>query len=121
MAQINQINPVVGGITELSERLRVLEERYIVLRRKGQLSDENLINSEKDIQRTIEKLNRDVADLHRKLAELDEKLDRFLEQVKNTAPRKDVLALRKYVEMWEPLNFLTRDEALRLLERHKRG
>ena len=121
MAEVQAPNPIASGITDLHQRLRVLEERYIVLRRKGQLSDENLLTSQKDIEKTIEKLNAEITALRHMLADIDEKLDRFLQQVKNTAPRKDILAIRKYLEMWEPLRFLTQEEALRLIRREKGG
>ncbi len=109
-------SPFAQGLSDLSRRMRVLEERYTVLRRKGQLTDENLIAAEKDLRNELARLAEDVKALYRKLLEIDEKMDRFLEEVKGAAPRQEVLVLRKYLEMWDPVRYLTREEAQRLLE-----
>ena len=110
-------DPFQQGITDLSQRLRVLEERYTVLRRKGQLTDENVVTMEQELRDTFARLSSELTELRRLFADIDDKMDRFLEQVKQAAPREDVLVLKKYVEMWDPVRYLTRDEARRLLEK----
>jgi hypothetical protein len=108
-------DPLQHGVATLSRRLRVLEERYTILRRKGQLSDESLIRAEDELRKELQRLSSEVQELHRTLVDLDDKMDRFLEEAKQAAPREEVLILRKYVEMWDPLRYLTREEAERLL------
>lgn len=112
-----QPDPLMQGVSDLSRRLRVLEERYSVLRRKGQLTDENLLSAEKEVRDELGSLQQEVTELHRLLLDIDEKLDLFLEQVKRAAPREEVLVLRKYLELWDPVRFLTREEAERLLRK----
>ena len=111
---------VMKGISDLQRRLRVLEERYTTLRRKGQLIDENFLDTERDLRNKVKKLDEEHTEVRRMLIDLDDKLDRFLEQAKKAASREDVLILKKYVQMWDPIRYLTRDEALRLLEREKK-
>lgn len=108
-------DPISQGINDLGRRLRILEERYTTLRRKGQLNDENLLKTEEDVRTTIKKLNSEINELRKLLIDIDSKLDRFLIQAKNSAKREEVLILRKYLEMWDPLKYLTREEAERLL------
>lgn len=104
------------GVTELSRRLRILEDRYAILRRKGQLGDENLLDTEKELAKRMDRMEDELAELHRLLVDIDDKLDRFVEQVKLAAPRQDVLILKKYIEMWDPVRYVTREEAQRLLK-----
>jgi hypothetical protein len=119
-----QTNPandaVMKGINDLQRRLRVLEERYTTLRRKGQLIDENFLDTERDLHKKVKKLDEEHTEVRRMLIDLDDKLDRFLEQAKKAASREDVLVLKKYLQLWDPIKYLTRDEALRLLEREKK-
>ncbi len=104
---------------ELARRIRVLEERYAVLRHKSQLADHSLIRTQDHIQKTLSRLSSEIMQVRRLLIDIDDKLDRFLEQVKKAAPREDVLILKKYLEMWDPIKYLTREEAKRLLEERK--
>ncbi len=113
-------DPVIQGMTDLSRRLRVLEERYTVLRRKGQLAEENFIRDMQELRDSVEMVSEEATALRRLLVEVDDKLDRFLEQAKNAAPREDVLLLKKYIEMWDPMQYLTREEARRLLEQRRK-
>lgn len=113
-------DPVVQGMTDLSRRLRVLEERYTVLRRKGQLSEENFIRDMQDLKKSVSVVEEEATALRRLLVEMDDKLDRFLEQAKNAAPRQDVLILRKYLEMWDPVQYVTREEARRLISQTRK-
>ena len=108
---------VMKGISDLQRRLRVLEERYTTLRRKGQLIDENFLDTERDLRGKVKRLDEEHTEVRRMLVDLDDKLDRFLEQAKRAAPREDVLVLKKYLEMWDPVQYLTRQEAQRLLDR----
>lgn len=111
------LDPVQKGIGDLSRRLRVLEERYVVLRRKGQLTEENLMSDIKDVREEVEKTRQEALELRRLMADIDDKLDRFLEQVKTAAPRQDVLVLKKYLEMWDPIQYVTRDEVRRAVQK----
>ncbi len=110
---------VMKGISDLQRRLRILEERYTTLRRKGQLIDENFLDTERDLHKKIKKLDEEHTEVRRMLVDLDDKLDRFLEQAKKAASREDVLILKKYLDMWNPVQYLTRDEARRLLKQHE--
>lgn len=113
-------DPIIQGMTDLSRRLRVLEERYTVLRRKGQLAEENFIRDMQELRSSVAAVSEEATALRRVLVEIDDKLDRFLEQAKNAAPREDVLLLKKYIEMWDPLQYVTRIEARRLLEERRK-
>ncbi len=103
-------------LIDVQRRLRVLEERYTVLRRKNQLVDENFLRVEEELRKEMNKLNEEYTELRRLVIDIDDKLDRFLEQVKTTASREEVLVLKKYLEMWDPVQYLTHEEARRLLE-----
>lgn len=119
-APSNAQDPIVQGMTDLSRRLRVLEERYTVLRRKGQLAEENFIRDMKDLRESVAVVEEEATALRRLLVEIDDKLDRFLEQAKSAAPREDLLVLRKYIELWDPVQYVTREEARRLIAQARR-
>jgi chromosome segregation ATPase len=107
------------AMTDLQRRLRVLEERYTTLRRKGQLLDENFLETEEDLRERVSGVDKELTELHRMLADIDDKLDRFLEQVKSAAPREEVLILKKYLEMFDPVQYLTQEEAHRLIDEYE--
>ena len=87
------------------------------MRRKGQLAEQNMIEEMNNLRKSLDGISEEATALRRLLVDVDDKLDRFLEQVKGSARREDVLVMRKYLEMWDQMKYLTREEAQRLIER----
>lgn len=106
-----------ANVTGLGSRLRVIEERYSNIRKKTQMTDENLLDFERDIRSEIQSLNQDVLDIKSSLNELKEKILSISSELKGTVHEHDLKVLERYVEMWEPLNFITKEEAKELIDK----
>ncbi len=94
-------------------RLRVLEERFLNLRKKAQLADEKLLAEEQKVQNSIRAISSELTDVHRTLLDLREGLDLVRSEMAHAATQHDVRALEKYVAYWEPLQFVTKEDLLR--------
>ena len=101
------------SISDIGSRLRVLEERYANLRKKTQITDQNLIESEKGMMKELEELNQTVMDLKHSIFEMNEKITTMLGELSNCVKEEDFNVYAKYIELWEPANFITRDELAR--------
>ena len=47
--------------------------------------------------------------------EMKQKFDLIGSELSDTAKRQDVIVLEKYINLWEPLNFVTRNEVEKLI------
>lgn len=115
----NEYTQIAGMISDLDRRLRILEERYGNLRKKIQLTDQNLIDSEKSTNKELRNFSADILDLKRNVADFDEKIVLFSGEMDNAAQRTDLKVIEKYLAMWSPDMFVTRKELREYLKNKK--
>jgi predicted nucleic acid-binding Zn-ribbon protein len=105
-----QSKDVSKSVTQLGSRLRVLEEQYTNLRNKSQLTDNNLLDFEQDLRQDVKSLNQDVVDLKHEVNELKDKLKVLDDQLGNAVQEHEFNVLERYVDLWDPTRFVTRNE-----------
>lgn len=103
------------SVTALGARLRVLEERYTNLRHKTQLTDQNMLELEKDIRGEVKRMQDSLQLMKKDLDEVSRRTHQIADELGNSVKESDFKVLQKYVEFWEPLQFITREEAEQLL------
>ncbi len=101
---------IASMISDLDRRLRILEERYGNLRKKIQLTDQNLIESERSFGKELRGFGSDVLELKRSISDFDEKVVIFGSEMDNVAQKTDLKIVEKYLAMWNPGMFVTRRE-----------
>ncbi len=103
-------------VNDVSSRLKVIEDRQQNLRRKNQLTEQNMLNMSKKLSVDIKALSEELHETKKELDEILEKLLLFMKEVDKCAKKEDVRMLEKYLEFWNPINFLTREDAEKLLQ-----
>ena len=106
-------------ISNLSTRLRMLEERYTSLRKKTQLTDQNLIESHKKLSSNIIAANSEVNEFKNELSQLKDETGLIISQLKESATKQEVTILQRYLDLWEPMSFVTRDEVVKMIKEVK--
>lgn len=91
-------------------RLRVLEERYANLRKKSQMTDQNLLDFEKDLREEIKVLNQDFLEIKRGISDINENLILMSSELRTSVKQTDFKVIEKYIDMWQPMDFVTREE-----------
>lgn len=109
--------PKTVKVTDVATRLKILEERYVTLRKKAQLSEQNIIEADKDHLEEMQLLNESLLDLKKSLKGVLEKISMLSDEVDNFAKRTDMITLQRYIEFWEPIDFVTRKEVNDFLRR----
>lgn len=104
------VSDVLMQVNELARRLRVLESRYTELNRKALVTEKNMLNERRRRTSEIKTIDLDILELKRDFNELKTKMDMIISELKNFAAKEDIEAIRKYVQLWEPINFVTREE-----------
>lgn len=106
-------------INSLSGRLRMLEERINMANRKIEVGESNMLENQKRNNVDIRQLNSEIIDVKRLIEEIKEKMDVILRELPNLAARDELEVLKRYIEMWEPMKFVTRNELDKILEEKK--
>lgn len=109
------ISDVLEQLNIVGTRLSLLENRSTNLTRRVEVSDDSILKLRKRINDEIKTINSDIVEIRRSLTELTNKTSLIIKELKTRAGKEDVEVIRKYVEMWEPLNFVTREEAEKLI------
>ena len=104
------MQPIALKLTDIATRLKLLEERYGTLRKKSQLAEQNIIEADKNNFQEIHLLNESLIEVKRGVKELSEKMSLLSNEVEHFADKNDLKVLERYVEFWEPSDFVTRKE-----------
>lgn len=115
-----QIPPQLSTeIDEIMRRLRLLEERYAGLRKKTQLTEQNMLRDAKEIFQELKVLNETITELKGEMSEMNEKLLKLNEEVQGSVKKSEYNVLAKYIDFWQPLNYITKEEAEKLIRENK--
>ncbi|MFH2021616.1 MAG: hypothetical protein ABIJ34_09495 [archaeon] len=110
---------VAKQLEEIMRRLRLLEERYSGLRKKSQFVEQSMLRDVKDLFEEIHALTDSLSELRSQMSELTEKLGKLTEEVKESVDKSELHTLAKYMDFWQPLDFITRKEVERMISERK--
>lgn len=106
--------PEFGDVNEdmntLSRRLRLLEEGFANLRRFFQITEENIIAKNKHYSAEIKTMTSDIMEVRKEMQELRDKLGLVIRELQTVARREEVKVLEKYINLWNPIRFVTHNE-----------
>jgi hypothetical protein len=110
-----QTAPEAPHVTDVDvlRRLRIVEERFLNLRRKAQLVDEKLLSAEDKLHTELRSMTSELVSMRRAVADLRESVNLARSEMANAASQYELKALEKYLNYWQPLNFVTQEELLR--------
>lgn len=115
-APATSLNELSLQINSLSRRMRLLEERYTTLHKKTQLSDQNMLNLQKDLHRNVTTFGDEMTDLRKEFLELRDTVRLVIKEMKDCAKTEDVKVLEGYINLWDPIKFATKDEVTRIVD-----
>lgn len=107
--------PEVSGLTEqinnLSARIRISEERFSDLRKRLDFIEQNLLSNHKKAMGDIKLLGEDVHQLKHSLTDVQDRIITVIKELRLTARKDDINVLKRYIELWDPVKFVTADQA----------
>ena len=98
-------------VNSIGRRLRLLEDRMQTMREKLQLMDQTVLENNKKSFTEIKVTNTEINELKQKLSEIENKITMVIKELRMSAKKEDVDVMLKYIELWQPQNFITRDQA----------
>lgn len=121
MAAIQQAQelPVSQVIQNLDSRIRTNEARYRLLSERLEVTNRNMIREFKKTVDEIKDFQAQIKELKYELREIKDMLNKITKDLELFAKKDTVKALEKYVNLWDPLNFITKDELEQALSKIK--
>lgn len=104
-------------IRDVTRRLRVMEERMASDRKNIQLIQQNTVSANKSTSNDIKNMYTELSELKKELSALKDQMNLVVSGLTETAKKEDVKVLEKYIELWEPLNFVTKREVEAMVRR----
>ena len=98
------------AILTIIERQKNLESSNDLLNEKIELLDHNMIKQFKQINLDIQSLREEIRDLQSSLVKIKEFNMKTSKQFKLTTTKDEIMKLEKYIDFWNPMGFVTRDE-----------
>ena len=103
-------------IVALTGRLRMNEERSAEARKKMIVIEQNMLNNHKRAMSEIKTLQSEVSELKRTMHEIEDRMIMIIKELRMTARKEDIDITKKYVELWNPVRFVTRDQVERIVD-----
>ncbi len=110
------VSELAAEMNNIGRRLRVLEERYTSLRKKTQVTDQNMLAANKKMMTEIQAGHEEIDEIRKEIDGITEKLKIIVLELKECAKEQDVQVLQKYINLWEPVNFITREAASKMIK-----
>ncbi len=113
---IDNISAISSELSLANRRVRVLEERYANLRRKSQVTEQNMLTTNKKFMADIKTLTTEMNEIKKEIEIIKNTLTQIIEELKKCAKKEEVKMLEKYVNLWEPIKFVTHDEVEKIVQ-----
>ncbi|MBW2993712.1 hypothetical protein KY317_04015 [Candidatus Woesearchaeota archaeon] len=72
--------------------------------------ESNALEDERRMNREIKTLNSEVTEIKGMLDEFKDKITLIINELKTFAGKQEMDVLRKYIDLWDPMNFATKKE-----------
>lgn len=101
---------VTNDINNVSRRLRLLEESFTNMRRSQQVTEQNMLLKHKNFATEVKTINSEITDLRSEISDAKDKILMLVEELKTAAKRDELKILEKYINLWNPVKFVTQNE-----------
>ncbi len=105
-----------GSLAEINSRIRLLESKYTLMRERVFVINQNMIEEYKKLMGEMKGINEEVTEIKRDLAKIKEITANTVKEMEFFARKDQLKVLEKYINFWNPLNFVTQKEVQELIE-----
>lgn len=110
------VNPdTISQINSLGRRVRMMEEAVMNIRRKIEIQEEDQLKADKRQTNDIQTLFGEVDGMRRQLKGFKDDMVKIIQELQNTAKKEELTAIKKYVELWQPIHFVTQNEVEKIV------
>ena len=103
-------------VSDINSKLRNLESKNNLLGENLLTVNQNTIEEYKRINKELEIINNEIKSLREDLFNLKQTLRGFLNEVDFFAKKNDIKVLEKYINLWNPIEFVRDQDIDKLIE-----
>ncbi len=105
------------AMNELANRLRVLEGKHGTYAEKLLVMNQNMIEEYKKTMSEFKVIRQSLADMTKDIDAVKNVVKHLSDEAGKFAKNQDVKVLQKYVDYWNPMNFMTEKDVLILVDK----
>ena len=95
-----------------------LESKVNNLLREVDVLKNDFINRSNSLKKDLKDFDDDLMEFKHEQQQMQQKMDLIIKELKRTAGKEEVDVLKKYLDIWSPLNFVTQRDVERLVIDH---
>ena len=109
-ANLDMIHTQNNAIFSVVEKQKTLETNLELAEEKINLIDYNSIENFKKIFEEIRDLKKENMPIKENIEEISETNKKIISQLKKVALKDEILKIEKYIDFWQPLEFVTKEK-----------
>lgn len=103
-------------VVEIVNRIRVLESKYSQLGERVLVINQNMIGGYKNAMKEIRAVEENIKDIKTDINKIKSILKHLTEEASDFAKKDSLKVLEKYINLWNPLNFVTETDVKRIIK-----
>ncbi len=103
-------------LRKLFSWVKSVESKVIILRRELEVIKNDSARRMREIDTEMRSAASEVTGLKRELAKTNEQLGLVIKELKLTAGKDELMTIKKYLELWNPIKFTSKEEVARMIE-----
>ena len=115
-AQPKNIMDLSLQLNNVAIRLRILEERYSNMRKSMQVTEQNMLKNKDQTERETKLNSMEITELTKDINDIKLKIRIIVNELRGMTKKEDVDFIRKYVNMWDPIKYVSQNEVDRIVE-----
>jgi hypothetical protein len=108
---------IPGMVNELVNRIRILESKQNLFAEKLLIMNQNMIEEHKNSIAEVRKMALSVKDVNEDMNNLKNIMKHLTDEAAGFAKDEDVKVLEKYINVWNPLNFVSEKEVKEMVQK----
>lgn len=104
-------------LNDLNARTRVLESKYSLFGERLLVINQNMIEEYRKIMRDMKEVETELQEIKKEIFNLKEVLTGLTKEMKLFARKDTLKILEKYINLWNPMNFVTEKDVINLIRR----
>ncbi len=111
-----EIQNAAPQLNSLAARIRISEERYLELRKKMLVIEQNMLANHKRAITELKTLGSEITEMKRSIVQIEDRILTVIKEIKLGAKKEDVQVIKRYVELWNPVRFVTVEHVEKIIE-----
>lgn len=103
-------------IMDIGARIRILENKYSTVNEHLLIINQNMIEEYKKLIEEMKVINVEIKEIKEDVLNLKETAKKMVQEMEIFARKDELKVLEKYINFWNPLEFITTNELNKILD-----